>query len=209
MSGLLISFEGLDGTGKTTQLCLAEHWLRERGLEVAGYREPGGSRLSEAIRALLLDPAHTALAGETELLLYTAARVQLLVERVLPDLAAGRVVLLDRFADSTTAYQGYGRQLPMEWVTALNAQVRRLAWPARTFWLDLPAARALGRCTGQDRLEQSGADFFARVAEGYRLVQAAEPDRVMRVDATGTPGEVFARIEPELSRLLAGRKELP
>jgi dTMP kinase len=205
--GLLLSFEGLDGTGKSTQLRLTADWLRSRGHQVAIYREPGGSGISEAIRALLLDPAHTAMAGETELLLYTAARVQLLRERVLPDLEAGRTVLLDRFADSTTAYQGHGRGLPLELVAELNALVRRLAWPRRTFWLDLPVAEALARCGGHDRLEQAGADFFARVAEGYGLIHAAEPGRVARIDAAGAPAEVFARIEAELARLPAGGKE--
>jgi dTMP kinase len=159
MKGLLLSFEGLDGCGKSTQLRLAADWLRARGEDPAVYREPGGSTVSEAIRAILLDTAHTAMAGETELLLYTAARVQLLRERVLPDLAAGRIVLLDRFADSTTAYQGHGRGLPLDLVEDLNAQVRRLAWPRRTWWLDLPVRTAL--------------------------------------------------IEPDLARLITGRKDLP
>jgi len=205
--GLLLTFEGVDGCGKSTQLGLTRGWLAARGVAASAYREPGGSRLSEAIRDLLLDPAHTAMAGETELLLYTAARVQLLRERILPDLEAGRVVLLDRFADSTTAYQGHGRRLSPDLVEALTAQVRALAWPDRTWWLDLPVDAALSRCGGEDRLERAGADFFARVAEGYRRIAAAEPGRVRRVDASGAPAEVFARIEPELARLLAGRKD--
>jgi len=192
-AGRLLSFEGLDGCGKGTQLDRVEAWLRERGHLVERFREPGGSAVSEAIRAILLDPAHEALAGETELLLFTAARVQLLKERVLPALAQGRVVLLDRFADSTTAYQGHGRRLPLGMVEALNQLVRSLAWPERTFWLDLDPAVAL--------------DFFRRVREGYAELAAAEPLRIVRVDAAGTPEVVFARLEPELARLFAGRKD--
>jgi dTMP kinase len=207
MNGLLLSFEGLDGCGKSTQLERAKSWLEARGMAVSTYREPGGSAIGEAIRALLLNPAHTAMAGETELLLYTAARVQLLKERVLPDLESGRVVLLDRFADSTTAYQGYGRRLNLDLVESLNAQVRALAWPLVTLWLDLPMETALSRCAGEDRLEQSGQDFFQRVAAGYATLAAREPDRVRRVDATGGADDVFLRIEVELNRLVEGRKD--
>jgi len=206
--GRLLSFEGLDGCGKGTQLDRVEAWLRERGHLVERYREPGGGAVSEAIRAILLDPAHEALAGETELLLFTAARVQLLKERVLPALARGRVVLLDRFADSTTAYQGHGRRLPLGMVEALNQLVRTLAWPERTFWLDLDPALALARAGATDRMERAGLDFFRRVRDGYAELAAAEPFRIVRVDAAGAPDEVFARLEPELTRLFAGRKDL-
>jgi dTMP kinase len=205
--GRLLSFEGLDGCGKGTQLDGVECWLRERGHVVERFREPGGSAVSEAIRSILLDPAHEALAGETELLLFTAARVQLLKERVLPALARGRVVLLDRFADSTTAYQGYGRRLPLGMVESLNQLVRALAWPERTFWLDLDPALALARAGATDRMERAGLDFFRRVREGYLALAEAEPARVQRVDASGTPEDVFARMEPELTRLFAGRKD--
>lgn len=207
MKGVLISFEGLDGCGKSTQLERSKAWLEARGHRVATYREPGGSAIGEAIRALLLDPVHTAMAPETELMLYTAARVQLLKERVLPDLDAGRVVLLDRFADSTSAYQGFGRRLDLDLVEAMHTQVRALAWPTLTLWLDLPVDLALSRCAGEDRLERSGRDFFLRVAEGYGSLATRDPGRVRRVDATGNPEEVFQRVEWELNRLEQGRKE--
>lgn len=208
MSGRLFSFEGLDGCGKSTQLKRVESRLREQGLRVRSFREPGGSRISEAVRGLLLDPSHTAMAGETELLLYTAARVQLLKESVLPALEAGEVVLLDRFADSTTAYQGHGRRLPLETVRTLNGLVRALAWPERTWWLDLDPATALARTGGQDRMERAGLEFFQRVAAGYGALQLEEPERVLRVDATGSPDDVFQRIESDLIRLFPGRKDL-
>jgi len=207
VTGLLFSFEGLDGSGKSTQLHRVQAWLEARGHQVRSYREPGGSAISEAIRALLLDPTHTAMAGETELLLYTAARVQLLKERVLPDLQAGRVVLLDRFADSTTAYQGHGRRLSLDLVEALNAQVRALAWPLRTWWLDLPVELSMSRCAGEDRLERSGRDFFDRVAAGYAALAAQDPQRLCRIAALGSSDEVFQRIEDDLTRLFAGRKD--
>lgn len=207
MRGMLLSFEGLDGCGKTTQLRRVESWLREQGRPVLSFREPGGSIISEAVRQLLLDPTHTAMAGETELLLYTAARVQLLKEKVLPALAAGTTVLLDRFADSTTAYQGHGRELPLGIVRTLNELVRSLAWPDRTWWLDLDPALSLARTGGEDRMERAGLAFFQRVAAGYRAIHEEEPSRVLRVDASGTPDDIFHHIELDLLRLFAGRKD--
>jgi len=207
VNGRLLSLEGLDGCGKSTQLRRVEAWLLERGWRVACFREPGGSRISEAVRGLLLDPAHTAMAGETELLLYTAARIQLLKERVLPALVEGQIVLLDRFADSTTAYQGHGRRLPLETVRTLNGLVRELAWPERTWWLDLPAAAALARTGGRDRMERAGLEFFQRVAAGYQTICRDEPARVLRVDADGSPADVFQRIETDLLRLFPGRRD--
>lgn len=203
--GLLLSFEGTDGCGKSTQIRLLQQWLERRGHPVAVFREPGGSVISEAIRTILLDRAHTAMAPETELLLYTASRLQLLREQVLPALAAGRVVILDRFADSTTAYQGHGRGLPLDWVERLNGLVRSLAWPVRTWWLDLDPAAGLARTAGRgapDRLEAERIDFFQAVRAGYARVQAAEPERVIRLDATLEVGELARLIQLDLARLL-------
>ncbi len=204
--GLLLSFEGTDGTGKTTQIALLEEWLRAQGHATSVFREPGGSVISEAIRAILLDPAHTAMAPETELLLYTASRLQLLRERVLPARAEGRVVILDRFADSTTAYQGHGRGLSLEWVERLNSLVRSLAWPRRTWWLDLDPAAALARTATRggrpDRLEGERLEFFQAVREGYRQIAASEPERVIKLDAGLAVNEISRRIRDDVAGLL-------
>ncbi len=208
--GRLISVEGSDGAGKSTQLERMRRWLGEQGLEVRGYREPGGTAVSEEVRRLLLDPAHKALRGETELLLYTASRMQLLLEQVLPDLGRGCWVLLDRFADSTTAYQGYGRGLPMELVEALNSVIRRVAWPERTYWLDLDPETGLKRvgqradASGADRLEREDLDFFRRVRAGYEAIHLAESERVLRIDACASEEAVFEALRRDLETYMAG-----
>jgi dTMP kinase len=207
MSGLLLSLEGVDGSGKSTQLARLGDWLTGQGETVTSYREPGGEPLAERIRTLLLDPGSEGLCDESELLLYTASRLQLLQARVLPDLAAGKVVLLDRFADSTTAYQGFGRGLPLASVELLNGLVRRRAWPRRTWWLDLDPAVARARSGGADRMERAGDEFFVRVRAGYAAIAAAEPERVRRIDAGGSVEEVFAVIRGDLEILLRQRKE--
>lgn len=202
MNGLLLSLEGVDGCGKSTQIERLKSWLEERGRPVSVYREPGGEPVAERIRGLLLDSRNEELCEESELLLYTAARLQLLKRRVLPDLEAGRTVLLDRFADSTTAYQGHGRGLPLETVERINGLVKLMAWPDRTWWLDLDPAVALGRCGGTDRMESAGTAFFERVRAGYAAVAAAEPDRVLRVDAARGVDDIFAGLVADLERLL-------
>ncbi|MCA9784105.1 MAG: dTMP kinase [Calditrichaeota bacterium] len=204
--GLLISFEGSDGSGKSTQIALLETWLKEQNRPVAVFREPGGSTISEAIRAILLDPGHTAMAADTELLLYTASRMQLLHEKVCPALAEGRVVILDRFADSTTAYQGWGRGLPLERVRQLNELVRSIAWPRRTYWLDLDPATGLARAGSRgaeaDRLERERLEFFLAVREGYRRIHAEDPQRVIKLDAGAAVNQIAMRIREDLSLLL-------
>ncbi len=205
-SDRLFSFEGIDGCGKSTQIRLLAESLQEQGHVVQVYREPGGSRVSEAIRATLLDPELSELCPHTELLLYTASRMQLLHEKVLPDLRAGHVVLLDRFADSTTAYQGHGRRLPLESVRQLNALVREVAWPRRTWWLDLSPEESLRRARGRndapDRMEAQQKDFFERVGEGYAQLADEEPGRILRLDASGSVGQIAGKILEDALRHL-------
>lgn len=207
MSGLFLSLEGIDGTGKSTQAALIRAWLEQRGHEVLVLREPGGARVSEQIRALLLDPENGSMCDETELLLYTASRMQLIREVMLPALRRGAILLLDRFADSSTAYQGYGRGLDPAMLETLNGMVRRLAWPDRTWWLDLDPALAMQRSGGMDRLEQAPLDFFSRAAAGYARILEQEPRRLRRIDASGTPEEIFACITKDLQELLVRRKD--
>jgi dTMP kinase len=191
----LITIEGVDGTGKSTlALGLAEALL-ERGAEVLVLREPGGVVTSERIRELVKDPA-LAVGDRTEALLYAAARAQLIEERLGPALAAGQTVILDRFVDSSLAYQGGGRELGVDAITALNAFATGGLVPDLTLLLILApeaaAARAAARGEAPDRLELAGDAFFARVHETYRRLADSEPERFSVIDAAQTRGEVLS-----------------
>jgi dTMP kinase len=206
-AGRLFSVEGIDGTGKSTQISKIIHWFRQRGFEVNCYREPGGVRTSEKIRDLLLD-TENSICKESELLLYTASRIQLIKEKILPDINAGKIVLMDRFADSTTAYQGWARGLDLYTVSALNNIVKELIWPERTWWLDLDPEIAFGRLGDtKDRLEAEGLEFFKRVHHGYMQIQANEPSRVLQIDASGSVDQVFEKIEIDLRNTIAYQKD--
>ncbi len=212
---LVISLEGSDGAGKGTQLQAIQQWLDERGFSYRTFREPGGSRISEQIRAVLLAPENTAMTGDTELLLYTASRLQLIHECLLPLLPVLDVLLLDRYNDSTTAYQGFGRRLERETVENCRRLVRRHLWPDRTYWLDLDPDMGLRRVEMRDegirdRLEQEELSFFQRVREGYQYLAAEEPGRILRVDAELPPAEVSGLILKDLEGCLnAGGRKVP
>jgi len=203
--GVFVTFEGGEGTGKSTQIRMLAARLEAAGLLVRTLREPGGTRVGELVRELLLDPAHGAMTARAELLLYEASRAQLVGEVIEPALSAGETVLCDRFADSTVAYQGYGRGLPLDEVRALNAAATAGLVPDRTIVLDLDAEHGLARATGEgaDRLESEAAAFHERVRDGFRALAAEEPDRVRLVDATGTPDDVGARVAAALADLPA------
>jgi dTMP kinase len=199
---VLITVEGLDGAGKTTLVTgLA------RALPVTVLREPGGVEVSERIRALLADPA-LDVAPRAEALLFAAARAQLVAERLRPLLEAGEWVLLDRFVDSSLAYQGGGRELGIEAVRELNRFATGGLTPDRTLLLTLdPAsaqARADARGEAPDRLEQEGAEFFSRIAEAYRTLAAAEPQRIRVLDAGLPPAQVLEQALAALRDLLPG-----
>lgn len=193
--GTLITIEGIDGAGKSTLARALAEALRARGVAVELLREPGGVAVSERIRALVKDPA-LALLPRTEALLYAAARAQLVGERVGPALDAGAVVLLDRFVDSSLAYQGAGRGLGVEGVRAINAFATGAVSPDRT--LLLRVSPALGRSRQQerahapDRLELEGEGFFAAVADAYERLAAAEPERFRVIDGARPPQRVLA-----------------
>lgn len=198
-TGRFISFEGTEGVGKTTaieQLCSR---LEQAGIDYIRTREPGGSELAEQLRQLLLDPA-TDINDDTELLLMFAARCDHLHQRILPSLAAGQWVICDRFIDSTVAYQGFGRA---QGDTAVLAKIQGLIeafiprLPERTLWLDLPVAEGMARAgkrSAADRFEQEAMAFFTRVHEGFAYMAAQSPERIVRIDATGSADEVSARI---------------
>jgi len=181
MKSVLISFEGIDFCGKSVQANLLRDALEARGLPVLFLREPGGTEISEKIREVLLDTSHENMAAETELLLYSAARAQMVRECVEPHLQKGGVVICDRFYDSTTAYQGYGRQIDLDFVKKIHKFVVRDVTPNVTFLIDLDPLEALKRKQANklegDRLEQEDLQFHQRVREGYLRIAAEEPQR--------------------------------
>ena len=216
MKGLFITFEGTEGSGKSTQIALLAERLRSFGHQVRTLREPGGTPIGEEIRHTLKHSKNNeAMTPEAELLLMNASRAQLVREVIRPALAAGEIVLCDRFYDSTIAYQGYGRQLDLKMVQAIIEAAVGNTRPNLTLLLQIPQQTAQQRRLARqptlplelqrDRIEESGQSFFKRVAKGYEAIAAAEPDRVRVVDASGTVQEISARIwklaEPTLRKV--------
>jgi dTMP kinase len=203
--GRLITIEGIDGAGKTTLATALHAALRERVGEVELLREPGGVAASERVRELVKDPG-LEIGDRAEALLYAAARAQLVSERLQPLLAAGGWVLLDRFVDSSLAYQGAGRELGIEAVRAVNLFATGGLEPDRTLLLRIdPAAgrrRQDGRGEAPDRLERGGEEFFARIAAGYDALARAEPARVRVLDASEAPERVLAAALAALADLI-------
>ena len=190
---MLITVEGLDGAGKTTLIAALARELEARGAPVLVLREPGGVEVSERIRALLADPA-LEIDPRAEALLYAAARAQLVAEQLRPLLEAGDTVLLDRFVDSSLAYQGAGRGLGVEEIRALNEFGTGGLRPDRTLLLRIDPAAGLARISDRpaDRLEREDHAFFAAVAAAYDELAAAEPDRIAVIDASQPPEAVLA-----------------
>jgi len=183
-----VSFEGIDFCGKTTQIQLLVERLKSCHVAVEVVREPGGTEISEKIRSILLDKSHRHMTAQAEILLYSAARSQLVFQRIRPLLDQGVHVIADRFFDSTTAYQGFGRGLDIAFVHQLNQFATGGLVPVKTFFIDISPEEAEKRRqragVGRDRLESGGLSFYRRVREGYLHIAAAEPDRVVVV-----PGE--------------------
>ena len=198
-AGLFLTFEGIDGSGKSTQLQLLTAYLRRRGIEVVATREPGGTPAGERIRRLLLTTAPGVLSPWAELMLMYAARAQHLEEVIRPALAQGKIVVSDRFSDASLAYQGYGRTLGFQTVRALDRLVCGATKPALTFLLDLPAptARKRGRRRGQSRdrrFEPEGLRFQERVRQGYLALARREPARIKVIAAGQSVTEVQRKI---------------
>lgn len=195
MKGRLITLEGGEGAGKSTLVAGLRNHFRQRGMDVLYTREPGGTPLGEAIRGLVLDPAHGEISGEAELLLMFAARAQLVREVLQPALASGRWVLCDRFTDASYAYQGGGRGIEAERIAELERLATGGLQPDLTLLLDLPVAhgRARARQRGEaDRIEAEQDAFFERVRAAYRARALAEPGRFCVIDATMPPERVLA-----------------
>jgi dTMP kinase len=208
---MLITFEGIDGAGKSTQVTKLKRHLQDLGREVLTLREPGGTAVAEQIRGLLLESRHD-ITPVGELLLFAASRAELVQRVILPALDNGSDVILDRFSDSTTAYQGYGRGLSLE----LLAEVNRIATfgirPDITFYLDITPEDALMRKFSEkslplafdseelDRMESSGLEFYQRVRDGYHTIGAEQPDRFVMLDALLTPAEIHKLIVRSLEK---------
>jgi dTMP kinase len=209
MSGLFITFEGIDLCGKSTQVrMLAEH-LKDRRIEVVLSREPGGPPISEKIRQILLSREHASMRPLTELLLYEAGRAQHTEELIRPSLEAGRCVILDRYGDASTAYQGWGRQLGADMVKHLNELATGGLRPDITILLDLPPEEAARRAPEKDwqadRLEVEAIEFHRRVREGYRRLAAEEPDRIKLIDGRGSVDEIHEQILILIEPILSSR----
>ena len=205
MKGYFISVEGGDGSGKSTQIRKIETYLQEKGLEYILTREPGGTPVAEKIRELILDPANKALTGRAEMLLYAASRAQHVEEKILPALEEGKVVLSDRFTDSSIAYQAYGRGLG-----DMVAEVNRIATggkePDLTIFLNITPAAGMARKNNQDghvldRLELEKAAFHETVYEGYLALARESGGRIADIDADRPAEEVFADIKARLDQL--------
>lgn len=211
MKGTFITFEGTEGSGKSTQIALLADYLKSRGLRIVLTREPGGTPIGDQVRRILLDPTHTALDPKAELLLYAASRAQHLSEVILPALASGMIVLCDRFSDATLAYQGYGRGLDIEMIRALDRIVCAGTRPDLTILFDIDAAAGIARAHGRNtsrgleaeaRFENEAPAFHKRVRQGYLTLAGQEPDRIRIVDASPLPEEVQMNVRAIMDEVL-------
>jgi dTMP kinase len=215
MRGKFITFEGIEGCGKSTQIEMAASAIRLDGRDALLTREPGGTTIGERIRSVLLDSAHHRMAPIAELLLYAAARNQHVEEVILPAMEAGKIVLCDRYADATTAYQGAARRIDAKILSDIHAIATEGLWPDLTVLLDLPAAEGLARArernrlsdaANEDRFEREELEFHERVREGYLAIAKASLERVVVVDASGSQSDVHARISAVLNDFFANSK---
>ena len=194
--GLFVTFEGIEGSGKSTQVKLLHDYLATTSIPFVTTREPGGTPIGERLRELLGDP-HANISAETETLIFNASRAQLVADVIEPALAASKLVVCDRFWDATLAYQGYARGLNVETVTRITLFAARDLSPDITFLLDIPVSvlqeRIHGRRHGRDRMEREQSTFHEKVSEGYRRLAQAEPERIVVLDGT-RPKEKLADI---------------
>ena len=196
MSGMFITLEGIEGVGKSTLQKQLADALTQQDFNVLLTREPGGTKLGEKLRQAILSPDHEAVLPVTELLVMFAVRAQHVADVIKPALAQNKIVICDRFSDTSRAYQGAGRGLPMEWIEDLVQMTHPDVQPDLTFWLDLPAdqalARAKSRALDADRIEQEKISFFENARVCYQKLALAEPNRVIRLDANLSPEALTA-----------------
>lgn len=203
-SGVFITFEGGEGAGKSTHIAILAHVLERLGYEVLRLREPGGTSVGEALRAVVLDPDREEMCALSELFVFEASRAQLVSQVIAPALERGAVVLCDRFIDSTTAYQAYGRGIDLDAVRFLNLLACQGTLPARTILMQAADAYAgLARATtlGADRMEQASDRFHARVAQGFDALAACEPERFRAVSSAGSVEDTAVQVVASVSDL--------
>ncbi|MFY4777206.1 dTMP kinase [Metabacillus sp. RGM 3146] len=209
MSGCFITFEGPEGAGKTTILQKAVDLLKEKGINVLATREPGGIKIAEQIRSVILDKENTEMDARTEALLYAAARRQHMAEKVIPALDEGRIVLCDRFIDSSLAYQGYARGLGIEEVLGINMFATNHVMPDLTVYFDLHPEAGMQRINKNDsrevnRLDLEEIDFHYKVQEGYKKVLSMFPERIVTIDASGS----IEKVTQDVMNILANKIDL-
>ncbi|MDQ0872076.1 dTMP kinase [Paenibacillus sp. V4I3] len=213
MNGIFITFEGPDGAGKTTQLKKLAEELKKQGHNVLVTREPGGTAISDQIRSIILDPVNKEMVDQAEVLLYAASRAQHVHQLILPALAAGRIVLCDRFIDASVAYQAYGLGVDVDMVKAISRYASSGLQATRTYILDVPVEVSLARLhhrasgTGAnaqqlDRIEQKNVDYHSRVREGFHQIAADHPERVRVINANRNEGEIAKDIWTDSNHLL-------
>lgn len=207
--GLFITVEGTDGSGKTTQIKLMEEYLVGKGYEVVLTREPGGTIIGEKIRSLILDPDNTDIGEISEMLLYASARAQIVSELIKPALASGKVVICDRFVDSSYVYQGFGRGIDFKVIEDVNRAALDGVIPNITFFLDIRPEVALGRriaATGADRIEKEKMEFHVRVYSGYKKIASLYPDRIKTIDSNRGIEDISTEIKECIDKLLNQEK---
>ena len=208
--GMFITFEGVDGCGKSTQMRFLAEYLQSIGVDVVTTREPGGCTISEQIRDMLLSLDNYEITDMTEALLYAAARCQHVDEIIRPACDAGKIVLCDRFIDSSLAYQGSGRGLGIESIMDLNRYAIGDMMPDKTFFIDFPPEMAFNRMSKKrvhDRLETQSLDFYQNLYRGFKELAEMYPDRIITIDASGDKFQTKAIIQGEMDRILAQREK--
>lgn len=208
MRGKFITIEGTDGSGKSTQLELLMDYLRKKGADVIFTREPGGTQISEKIREIILDVDNSEMTGITEALLYAAARSQHVEEKIIPALEAGKIIICDRFVDSSIAYQGAARGLGAEKIMGINEAALHGIMPDMTLFFDLSPEKGILRKKNEralDRLEKEKMDFHEKVYEGYKNLCKKYPERIKPIDADRSIDEVHSEVIEVIDGLLKGK----
>lgn len=207
MAGMFLVMEGPDGSGKSTQIALLKEYLKEKGWECLVTREPGGTAIGEAVRKIILNPEYKEMSDVTEMLLYAASRAQLMAEVIIPALEQGKIVISDRFVDSSIVYQGIARGLGIDTVAAVNAPGIGKYKPDCIFFIDISEEEGIRRKQVQkklDRLEQESIDFHAMVAEGYRKV-LSKRDEVIYIDGSGSVESIQMKIREEITKKMMSK----